>query len=112
MAAALACLAELEATDAIAHMAHVGRLLREGIARQAAAHHTAIRYTGPDAIPFLTFVADEGSFARSRRWAAACAEGGVYLHPHHNWFVSAAHTEADIARVLDTTEEAFREVAR
>jgi glutamate-1-semialdehyde 2,1-aminomutase len=111
MAAALACLAELEATDGIATMARTGRRLREGMARQAAAHRLAIRYTGPDAIPFMTFVADEGSFGRSRRFAAACAARGVYLHPHHNWFVSTAHTDADVARVLEATEEAFREVA-
>jgi glutamate-1-semialdehyde 2,1-aminomutase len=111
MAAALACLAELEATDGPATMARTGRLLREGMARQAAAHGLAIRYTGPDAIPFLTFAADAGGFRRSRRFAAACAARGVYLHPHHNWFVSTAHTDADVARVLEVTEEAFREVA-
>ncbi len=60
----------------------------------------------------MTFVADEGSFERSRTFAAACAARGVYLHPHHNWFVSAALGEADVARVLEVTEEAFREVAR
>jgi len=111
MAAALACLAELEETDAIDWMARLGKRLGQGIARQAAAHRLEIRYTGPPAIPFLTFTADEGSFARSRSFAAACAARGVYLHPHHNWFVSAAHTEADLERVLDVTEEAFREVA-
>ena len=59
MAAALACLAELEATDGIARMADVGTRLRHGIERQAAAHRLEIRYTGPPAIPFLTFTADE-----------------------------------------------------
>ena len=112
MAAALACLAELEATDGIAHMAHLGTRLRAGIERQAAAHRLEVRYTGPPAIPFMTFAADERSFERSRTFAAACAARGVYLHPHHNWFLSAAHTEADIALVLEVTEEAFREVAR
>jgi glutamate-1-semialdehyde 2,1-aminomutase len=112
MAAALACLAELEATDAIAHMARIGESLRDGIERQAAAHGLAVRYTGPPAIPFLTFAADEGSFARSRTFAAACAARGVYLHPHHNWFLSAALDDADVARVLEVTEEAFREAAR
>ena len=72
----------------------------------------AIRYTGPPAIPFMTFAADEGSFARSRTFAAACAARGVYLHPHHNWFLSAALDDADVARVLEVTEEAFREAAR
>jgi glutamate-1-semialdehyde 2,1-aminomutase len=93
-------------------MAARGDQLRRGIETQAATHHLVIRYTGPSAIPFMTFVADEGSFRRSRDFAAACIAHGVYLHPHHNWFLSAAHTEADVARVLEVTEEAFREVAR
>jgi glutamate-1-semialdehyde 2,1-aminomutase len=112
MTAALACLAELERSDAIAHMARIGTQLRTGLERQAVAHRLAIRYTGPPAIPFMTFAADEGSFARSRAFAAACVERGVYLHPHHNWFVCAAHSEADVARVLEVTEEAFGEAAR
>jgi glutamate-1-semialdehyde 2,1-aminomutase len=60
----------------------------------------------------MTFVADAGSFERSRVFAAACAARGVYVHPHHNWFLSAALTDADLARVLDVTDLAFAEVAR
>ncbi len=112
MAAALACLAELEVTDAIARMAATGEALRRGMLAQAETHGLAVRYTGPPALPFLTFVADAGSFARSRAFAAACAARGVYLHPHHNWFVSAALTDADVARVLDVTDAAFADVAR
>ena len=112
MAAALACLEELSASGAIAIMARLGSDLRAGLERQAAAHRLEVRYTGPPALPFMTFVADHGSFERSRLFAATCAAGGVYLHPHHNWFLSAALTDADVARVLEVTEEAFRQVAR
>jgi glutamate-1-semialdehyde 2,1-aminomutase len=111
MAAALACLDELEASGAVEHMAKIGSALRAGIERQAATHAQEIRYTGPPAIPFLTFTADHGSFERSRVFAAACASHGVYLHPHHNWFLSAALTDVDVARVLEVTDEAFRAVA-
>jgi glutamate-1-semialdehyde 2,1-aminomutase len=111
MAAALACLQELEASGAIPYMAGIGTELRHGMERQAAAHGIEIRYTGPPAIPFMTFADDRGSFERSRTFAAACVAHGVYLHPHHNWFLSAALTDADVARVLEVTEEAFRAVA-
>jgi glutamate-1-semialdehyde 2,1-aminomutase len=111
MAAALACLAEIEASGAIAHMEHVGTLLRRGIEAQAASHGLPIVYSGPPAIPFMSF-RDDQKFARSRVFAAACAERGVYLAPYHNWFLSAAHGEADIARVLDVTDEAFAAVRR
>ena len=110
MAAALACIEELERSNAVAHMERMGTALRTGMERQAAAHGLAVRSSGPPAIPFMTFVGDEG-FADSRRFAAACAAHGVYLHPHHNWFLSAAHGEREIGRVLEATEVAFREVA-
>jgi glutamate-1-semialdehyde aminotransferase len=59
----------------------------------------------------MTFRDDQGSFARSRAFAAACAARGVYLHPHHNWFVSAALGEPEVNRILDATDAAFTEVA-
>jgi glutamate-1-semialdehyde 2,1-aminomutase len=34
----------------------------------------------------------------------------VYLHPWHNWFLSAAHTDADIDAILARTDEAFAAV--
>jgi glutamate-1-semialdehyde 2,1-aminomutase len=111
MAAALACLAELEASDGIAHMDAMGLRLRRGLERQATAHGLPITYSGPPALPFMTFT-DDVKFGRSRAFAAACAEGGVYLTPYHNWFVSAAHQERDIDHVLDVTEDAFAAVRR
>jgi len=112
MAAALACLAELEAIDGVALMDAAGARLRDGMLAQAGAHRLDVVWSGPPAIPFMSFTADGGSFETSRRFAASCAARGVYLHPHHNWFVSTALGEADVARVLDVTEEAFAEVAR
>jgi glutamate-1-semialdehyde 2,1-aminomutase len=112
MAAALACLDELEASGAVDVMAARGRRLRDGMLAQAAAHRVPVRWSGPPAIPFMTFTDDAGTFVRSRRFAAACAARGVYLHPHHNWFTSAALSEDDVARVLDATSDAFAEVAR
>jgi glutamate-1-semialdehyde 2,1-aminomutase len=111
MVAALACLREIEAGDAIGRMAMMGTKLRSGMERQAAAHRLAVCLSGPPALPFMTFTADRGSFERSRAFAAACIARGVYLHPHHNWFLSAAVGEPEVARILDATEEAFHVVA-
>jgi glutamate-1-semialdehyde 2,1-aminomutase len=112
MAAALACLNELATSRGIERMNRLGELLRGGLERQAAAHRLEIRQSGPPAIPFLTFTADEGRFARSRVFSAECCRRGVYFHPHHNWFLSAAHTDEDIRFTLAATDEAFGEVRR
>jgi glutamate-1-semialdehyde 2,1-aminomutase len=45
-------------------------------------------------------VADDPSFLRTQQLCAAAVANGVFLHPHHNWFISAAMTEADIDDAL------------
>ena len=37
---------------------------------------------------------------------------GVLLHPRHMWFVSLAHTDADITRTLEAADEAMALAAR
>ena len=43
----------------------------------------------------------------ARAFTARAIDEGVYLHPFHNMFLCAAHTEADIDEALDGTERAF-----
>ena len=45
-------------------------------------------------------------------FAEHALRGGVYLHPRHNWFVSAALTGDDIARALEATDRAFAAVRK
>ena len=106
MAAALATLDVLERDDVPAHLARVGAYLREGMQRLAAKHGTPIRYTGADAMPFMTF-ADERNFFRSQTFCREAIRRGVFFHPHHNWFLCAAHTEKDIDEALAVSDAAF-----
>lgn len=111
IAAALATLRELAARDAIAAMDRAGRRLCDGLAARAGSLGLGVTLSGPPSIPFLTFDADAGSFERSRTFAAAAAAAGAFFHPHHNWFVSAAHEDRDIDAGLDAAEVGFRAVA-
>jgi len=111
MAAALACLEELEVSGGIAHMRRVGTLLQHGLDELARHHGLAITLSGPPAIPFMSF-RDDTRFERNKVFGAACAARGVYVHPHHNWFLSAAHSESDIQRTLEVASEAFKEVTK
>jgi glutamate-1-semialdehyde aminotransferase len=36
--------------------------------------------------------------------------GGVLLHPNHHWFVTASHTDADLAHTLEVCADAFAAV--
>lgn len=111
IAAALATLDVLERSDAIETMDRVGRRFVAGLSAQARAARLGIVQSGPPAIPFMSFT-DDDRFRMSRVFAGACARRGVFLHPVHNWFLSAAHTERDIDLALEVTEAAFDEVAR
>lgn len=109
MAASLATIDTLRAHDGIAAMERAGDRLRAGLAAQAAAHGLVVRQTGPVQMPLLSFAADT-AFERANLWAGTAARGGAYLHPWHNWFTCAAHTDDDIDRALLATDDAFAAV--
>jgi glutamate-1-semialdehyde 2,1-aminomutase len=111
MAAAIATIGALADEGAIAAMERAGNALRDGILAQAASRDLPVNYTGPVQMPYLTFVGDQ-DYALGREFAAAALERGAYLHPKHNWFVSAAMTDEDLAMALAATDEAFAVVRK
>ena len=60
-------------------------------------------------MPYLTFAGDRDHELGSA-FAAAAIRSGLYVHPRHNWFISAAMTDADLAKALAATGEAFAAV--
>jgi glutamate-1-semialdehyde 2,1-aminomutase len=110
MAAGVATIGALRAEGSIAAMDAMGMALRDGILQQAAARGIEIRYTGPPAMPYLTFAGDR-EYAQARAFAAAAMRNGAYLHPRHNWFISAAMTEADLDQALAATAAGFAAVS-
>jgi glutamate-1-semialdehyde 2,1-aminomutase len=111
MAAAVATIETMRDIDAVAIMTAAGQRLRDGLAAQAASHGVAINQTGPVQMPFLTFAGDE-NFAMANVFTGEAAARGVYLHPWHNWFMSAAHTPDDVDTALLVTDDAFAAVRR
>jgi glutamate-1-semialdehyde 2,1-aminomutase len=111
MAAAVATIDALGREDAVAAMVRTGQRLRDGLAAQADAHGLTINQTGPVQMPLMTFAGDD-DFAMANVWADVAARNGAYFHPWHNWFLSAAHTDADIDAALQATDLAFAAVAQ
>jgi glutamate-1-semialdehyde 2,1-aminomutase len=111
MAASLATLQALQDEDAFAKIERAGAHLREGLQRQAESHGLSIKQTGPVQMPFLSFE-DDSRFEKANLFTGEAAKRGVYLHPWHNWFLSAAHTPEDVAAALERTDEAFAAVSR
>ena len=109
MAASLATLDAL-ADGGVITMERTGQRLRDGLAAQATAHGLRINQTGPVQMPMLTFP-DDHDFAKANVFTGEAARRGVFLHPWHNWFLSTAHTDADIDQALLATDEAFAAVS-
>jgi glutamate-1-semialdehyde 2,1-aminomutase len=111
MAAAIATIRAHAAQDAIGAMQASGAAIRDGIVSQADSWGLTVNYTGPVQMPYLTFAGDTDHELASV-FAAEALRRGAYVHPRHNWFVSAALTGDDIAVLLAATDQAFAAVRK
>ncbi|HOF87704.1 MAG TPA: glutamate-1-semialdehyde 2,1-aminomutase [Armatimonadota bacterium] len=122
VAAGQAALRALETTNPYPRINALARQLAEGMTRAAAdaGVPVVVNIMGSMLTGFFTAgpVRDfaDARRADTRRYAAffrACLEGGVMLAPSQfeAMFVSAAHTEADVAQTLEVMRAAFRKVA-
>jgi glutamate-1-semialdehyde 2,1-aminomutase len=111
MAAAIATLNVIEKSDYLERMIATGWMLRDGLDRQAASHGFLLRQTGPVQMPQI-FFADDADFRLKYCWTEEALTRGVYLHPYHNMFISAALTESDVKMTLEITDQAFEALKR
>jgi glutamate-1-semialdehyde 2,1-aminomutase len=107
MAAAIATLNEIEKSDYLERITTMGRMLREGLDQQAASYGFGLRQTGPVQMPQI-FFEDDPDFRLKYCWTEETLTRGVYLHPYHNMFISAALTETDVKATLEVTDQAFQ----
>ncbi len=110
MHAALATLEAADAEDAHTRVCVAGERFRAGLDEQATRHGFSLRQSGPAQMPMLLFDDDPG-FETGRAFCGAAARHGVFLHPFHNLFLCAAHSDAEIDAALERTEDAFRDTA-
>jgi glutamate-1-semialdehyde 2,1-aminomutase len=106
MAAALACLKILERENVVTTLAHQGQKLLGGLVAAGRRHGYAVSPSGPPALPFIS-IGEDPSLRRQQRFCAEMARRGALLHPHHNWFMSAAHSTQDVTVTLTWADESF-----
>lgn len=111
MAASLTTLREMENRNAVAKMEQTGGLLQKGLRSIADRYGLEVKLSGPPALPYMSFTRDPDLFAM-QMFCAEMALRGSLLHPHHNWFISAAHEQNDIEETLNHAEDAFRVVKK
>ena len=64
----------------------------------------------PVQMPMVLFD-DDAECRKGFAFCAAALRAGAYFHPRHNMFISAAHTEDDIAIALAAAEKGFAAAA-
>ncbi|HPI88253.1 MAG TPA: aminotransferase class III-fold pyridoxal phosphate-dependent enzyme [Spirochaetota bacterium] len=106
MAAALACLRELKRINAPDKMKATGEKLTSGLVDVAFSHGYRMNVSGMPSMPYLR-LSDDPTQVLHQEWCAECTLRGAYFAPHHNWFISCAHGNAEIKRTLEIADSAF-----
>lgn len=106
-AAAIANITTLKEIDAPQLFRELGTSLTAGLVDVARSHDYTLVASGEPALFYLR-LADDDSLMLHQRWIAECVKRGAFLSSHHNHFINAALTPADIARTLEIADEAFR----
>lgn len=102
MAAALTTIHILAETDALDRIWTFGASLIAGLREIVAEAGIPAEVVGYPPMPFLRFThadADDSDLARLTFFSET-TKRGVLLHPDHQWFVSAAHSVADLDKTL------------
>lgn len=108
-AAGIATIEKLKAIDAPALFRELGTTLTTGLTEVAASHGRTLVASGEPALFYLR-LADDESLMLHQRWIAECVQRGAFFSSHHNHFINAALTSADITRTLEIADEAFRAI--
>jgi len=106
MAAALACLKELQRIDAPDRILETGKRWLDGLVDIAGNHGYQLKVSGLPSMPYLR-TEHESGLAFHQALCGECARRGLFLASHHNLFVSAAHHDLDLQRSWEIFDEAF-----
>ncbi|MCY1721268.1 aminotransferase class III-fold pyridoxal phosphate-dependent enzyme [Prolixibacteraceae bacterium Z1-6] len=111
MAAALATIRELKHTNAVKKMFDTGTKLNKGLTEIAKDHGYDLKITGHPAMSYYR-ITDDPSLMLHQKWCGECTKRGAYFTSHHNWFISAAHSDEDITKTLLIADEAFKAIKK
>lgn len=106
MAAAIQCLKIVQRDKVPDIVEKLGSQLKAGLETTALKHGFELKITGPVSMPYLRFK-DEDNLYKIQEFCKICISEGAFFHPHHNWFLSAAHKEKEILDAIQIADFAF-----
>lgn len=110
-AAAITTINKLKQLDGPALFKRLGQRLTTGLVAAAAEHGLTMVVSGAPSLFYLRLADPANSLMPHQEWVAECVQRGVFITSHHNHFINASLTDADIDRTLEIAHEAFGIVA-
>ena len=110
-AACIATINKMKKLDTPTLFREKGTKLTDGLVEVAAKHNHKLVVSGEPALFYLR-LADDDSLMMHQKWVAECVSRGLFLASHHNHFLNAALTDADIKTALEIADEAFDAIDR
>lgn len=110
-AACIACINKMRRLDTPRLFRAMGEKLTRGLKDAGRAHGFDLVVSGEPALFYLR-IANDDSLMLHQEWVAECVSRGLFITSHHNHFINAALTDADIALAVEIAEDAFSVVAK
>ena len=105
-AAGIACINKLKKIDAPKILIEKGAKLKNGLIEAGKKYGYDLRVTGLESLFYLR-IADDPTLMLHQEWIAECVKRGVFFTNHHNHFINASLTDADIKETVEIADEAF-----
>lgn len=106
MAAALTTISIIRDTNAPALLWELGEMFQSGLRKVVNETSLPAKVVGMPISPFLVFDDAESADLIKAAFYSGTLRCGVLLHPNHQWFLSTAHTSADIDHALSACADA------
>lgn len=105
-AAGIACINKMKELDLPRFAREKGILLTDGLQTAARENGFNLVVSGEPSLFYLRIDADD-SLMIHQEWIAECVKRGVFITNHHNHFINASLTDADIQFTVEVAQEAF-----
>lgn len=105
-AAGIACIEKMKRLGCPQLLIDKGEQLKQGLIAAAQKHGFDLHVSGVPSLFYLR-IADDPSLMLHQEWIAECVQRGVFFTNHHNHFINASLSDADIAETMEIADEAF-----
>lgn len=110
-AAGIACIEKMKRLDMPGLLIEKGTRLKNGLIEKAEKFGFDLHVSGIPSLFYLR-IADDPTLTLHQEWVAECVKRGVFFTNHHNHFINAALSDADIEETLSVAEEAFEVIRK